>query len=143
MPKLYTQTRTLPPVTFGDSSVFYCGVVMFYEFYTILYKVSQDSEQHQSQEPETEKEDEAEDSEDEEEVAGRAAASRHPNPYAEFLAAITDSPEEEGAGLMGGLKSWLGFAGSMTGTAASVLGDSGPNKPWLRGDKVTAAVQVQ
>ena len=113
---------------------------MFYEFYTILYKVSQDSEQHQ---PETEKEDEGEESEDEEEVAGRAAASRHPNPYAEFLAAITDSPEEEGAGLMGGLKSWLGFAGSMTGTAASVLGDSGPNKPWLRGDKVTAAVQVQ
>ena len=116
---------------------------MFYEFYTILYKVSQDSEQQQPQVPETEKEDEAEDSEDEEEVAGRAAASRHPNPYAEFLAAITDSPEEEGAGLMGGLKSWLGFAGSMTGTAASVLGDSGPNKPWLRGDKVTAAVQVQ
>ena len=143
MPKLYTQTRTLPPVTFGDSSLFYCGVVMFYEFYTILYKVSQDSEQHQPQVPETEKEDEAEESEDEEEVAGRAAASRHPNPYAEFLAAITDSPEEEGAGLMGGLKSWLGFAGSMTGTAASVLGDSGPNKPWLRGDKVTAAVQVQ
>ena len=58
MPKLYTQTRTLPPVTFGDSSVFYCGVVMFYEFYTILCKVSQDSEQHQPQVPETEKEDE-------------------------------------------------------------------------------------
>ena len=55
---------------------------------------------------------------------------------------------------MGGLKSWLGFAGSMTGTGekimiqhhnhdvdiltalgSTVLGDQGNSKPWARGDK--------
>ena len=51
---------------------------------------------------------------------------------------------------MGGLKSWLGFAGSMTGTGekimihdmaispasgSTVLGDQGHSKPWARGNQ--------
>ena len=80
------------------------------------------------------------DSEDEEEVGGRRW-----NPYTEFLENIEDEGSEEevnlenllefpilrapvpaqGPGLAGGLKSWLGFAGSMTGTAAL---SSGPEK---------------
>ena len=60
------------------------------------------------------------------------------NPYIEFLDNIGDDPEEDiaGAGLMGGLKSWLGFAGSMTGTGSNVLSDSQTNKPWLRSETV-------
>ena len=57
------------------------------------------------------------------------------NPYAEFLDTIGDFQEEDGGGLMGGLKSWLGFAGSMTGTGAAVLSEPQAARPWTRGEK--------
>jgi len=53
------------------------------------------------------------------------------NAYAEFLDNLGSEVEDEGAGLMGGLKSWLGFAGSMTGTGAGVLADPQASKPWV------------
>ena len=57
------------------------------------------------------------------------------NPYAEFLDTIGDFQEEDGGGLIGGLKSWLGFAGSMTGTGAAVLSEPQTGKPWTRTEK--------
>ena len=57
------------------------------------------------------------------------------NPYAEFLETIGDFQEEDGGGLIGGLKSWLGFAGSMTGTSAAVLSEPQTGKPWTRTEK--------
>ena len=57
------------------------------------------------------------------------------NPYAEFLETIGDFQEDEGGGLMGGLKSWLGFAGSMTGTGAAVLSEPQAGRPWTRVEK--------
>ena len=54
------------------------------------------------------------------------------NPYAEFLDTIGDFQEEESEGLMGGLKSWLGFAGSMTGTGSAVLSEPQAAKPWTK-----------
>ena len=58
------------------------------------------------------------------------------NPYIDFLDNIGDDAEDDMGGLMGGLKSWLGFAGSMTGTGSNVLTDSQSNKPWQRSEKV-------
>ena len=62
----------------------------------------------------------------------------HHNPYVVFLDNISGSVEEEAgsSGLLGGLKSWLGFAGSMTGAGANVLSEPQSNKPWLKSDKV-------
>ena len=58
------------------------------------------------------------------------------NPYVEFLDNIGEhEEEEEGSGLMGGLKSWLGFAGSMTGTGGAVVGEPQAAKPWVKGEK--------
>ena len=57
------------------------------------------------------------------------------NPYAEFLDTIGDFQDEDGGGLMGGLKSWLGFAGSMTGTGAAVLSEPQTGRPWTRVEK--------
>ena len=57
------------------------------------------------------------------------------NPYAEFLDTIADYQDEDGGGLMGGLKSWLGFAGSMTGTGAAVLSEPQAGRPWTRMEK--------
>ena len=57
------------------------------------------------------------------------------NPYAEFLDTIGDFQDDDGGGLMGGLKSWLGFAGSMTGTGAAVLSEPQTGKPWTRVEK--------
>ena len=57
------------------------------------------------------------------------------NPYAEFLDTIGDFQEEDGGGLMGGLKSWLGFAGSMTGTSSAVLSEPQTGRPWSRAEK--------
>ena len=57
------------------------------------------------------------------------------NPYAEFLDTIGEFQDDDGGGLMGGLKSWLGFAGSMTGTGAAVLSEPQTGKPWTRAEK--------
>ena len=57
------------------------------------------------------------------------------NPYADFLDTVGDFQEEEIGGLIGGLKSWLGFAGSMTGTGAAVLSEPQTSRPWTRGPK--------
>ena len=51
-----------------------------------------------------------------------------------FLDNVGDDDEEEDAGgLIGGLKSWLGFAGSMTGSVAAA--EQQVTKPWLKGEK--------
>ena len=63
--------------------------------------------------PEEEEGEEEEEQDEEEEVEeGRR------NPYTEFLEAVGDQGSEEGVGVAGGLRSWLGFAGSMTGSSA-------------------------
>ena len=58
------------------------------------------------------------------------------NPYAEFLDNIGDNEvEEDAGGLLGGLKSWLGFAGSMTGSGAAAASEPQAAKPWVKGEK--------
>ena len=104
---------------------------MFYNFYTLLKVDPVKLEQKET--GETSKSSDEEHSEDD-----NNHLHGH-NPYIVFLDNIGDSVEEEaGSGLLGGLKSWLGFAGSMTGAGANVLSEPQNNKPWLRGDKVDA-----
>ena len=57
------------------------------------------------------------------------------NPYADFLDTVGDFQEEEIGGLIGGLKSWLGFAGSMTGTGSAVLSEPQMVRPWIKGPR--------
>ena len=91
---------------------------MFYEFYTLL-KVHPEPALQETKV--IDKKDEAKDNKSEsDEEAGTEEDfiihNKDENPYAEFLDNVADAAEEETtSGLMGGLKSWLGFAGSMTG----------------------------
>ena len=60
------------------------------------------------------------------------------NPYGVFLDAVAgedDDKEDRNKGLIGGLKSWLGFAGtlSQTGSAPSAPADQ-QKPPWLKGE---------
>ena len=106
--------------------------IMFYNFYTLLKVDPVKSEQKKNGETSKSSDEEHSESDDNHHLHGH-------NPYIVFLDNIGDSVEEEaGSGLLGGLKSWLGFAGSMTGAGANVLSEPQNNKPWLRGDKVDA-----
>ena len=59
------------------------------------------------------------------------------NPYAEFLDNVDENEDEEGdgTGLIGGLKSWLGFAGSMAGGTGASMSEPQSSKPWIKGEK--------
>ena len=60
------------------------------------------------------------------------------NPYLYFLDAVEDENDEEhyGGGVLGGLQSWLGFAGSLGGHEMTSMGTNDPantaRRPWLR-----------
>ena len=108
---------------------------MLYEYYS-FYKIAPADEENVTNTnvvKDDDNKDDKDDGQDKTHVVGESG-----NPYAEFLDNVKDSStEDEGAGLMGGLKSWLGFAGSMTGTGSTVLSEPMAGKPWLRGaDKV-------
>ena len=107
---------------------------MLYEYYTFYKIAPAEEENNKDAVHEEDNKDKEDDRDDEPPVVGD-----HGNPYAVFLDNVKDSTtEEEGAGLMGGLKSWLGFAGSMTGTGSTVLSEPMAGKPWLKGgDKVS------
>ena len=62
------------------------------------------------------------------------------SPYIIFLDAVSGEEEEEGEspGVMGGLQSWLGFAGSLGGNEVTNLSSVNINqvkRPWLRHEK--------
>ena len=107
---------------------------MFYNFYTLL-KVDPVKLEQQKTAAVSRGSEEEQSEDDEHHLKGH-------NPYIVFLDNIGDSGEEEaGSGLLGGLKSWLGFAGSMTGAGANVLSEPQNNKPWLKGDKVNIVLK--
>ena len=59
------------------------------------------------------------------------------NPYLYFLEAVGDETDDDhyGTGVLGGLQSWLGFAGSLGGHEMTGLGAADPGqhrRPWLR-----------
>ena len=56
-------------------------------------------------------------------------SSKCQNPYLRFLNQLA---EDEHSGMMSGLQSWLGFAGSMTGTGSSILNKSRTKNPWVK-----------
>ena len=70
---------------------------------------------------------ETETSEDDSEDTEHSRKCR--NPYLRFLNQLA---EDEHSGMMSGLQSWLGFAGSMTGTGSSILNKSRTKNPWVK-----------
>ena len=54
------------------------------------------------------------------------------NPYLKF---VNHLAEVETGGVMSGLQSWLGFAGSMTGTGSSILNKSAKKNPWVKEER--------
>ena len=95
---------------------------MFYQYYTlqkVILKIDNTKEEvEEKSEADEERKSDEEDEERQSEEEEDPVKDRSYNPYKDFLNTIGEGEEEEaqGAGLMGGLKSWLGFAGSMTGT---------------------------
>ena len=73
---------------------------------------------------------ETETSEDDSEDTEHSSKCR--NPYLRFLNQLA---EDENCVMMAGLQSWLGFAGSMTGTGSSVLNKSRNKNPWVKQER--------
>ena len=54
----------------------------------------------------------------------------HDNPYLNFLSNLPPQDEEETQGILSGLKSWLGFAGTLLGTEGGVMSTLAKDKSW-------------
>ena len=59
-------------------------------------------------------------------IQGGDAVKR--NPYRVFLAGLPEEDREDGLDLLLGLRSWLGFAGSLLGTGSTVMARAARNK---------------